>query len=73
MLRLPLLLARSVHMCNRKKLVNWIRICRRLGVLYEKAPLFRSLKLKWNFFNRWLKVITLTLITVIIIIIILIV
>jgi len=54
-LRMPLLLLRSIHMLNRKRLVNWIRICKRLNVLYSKVPLFRSMKLKWMVFNRWLK------------------
>ena len=31
LLRMPMLERRAQIMCNRKKMVNWIRLCRRLG------------------------------------------
>lgn len=54
-LRLSMLLKRSKHMCARKKMVNWIRICRRLNNIDRLTPkYFRARKL-WGIWNRWLK------------------
>ena len=54
-LRLPLLLKRSLAMVNYKKMTNWIRICRRLHAMFNKAAFYRAIKTKWIIFNRWLK------------------
>lgn len=56
-LRMPMLERRALIMCNRKKMVNWIRICRRLGSLYELAPIYNRRRTAWCFFNRWLKLV----------------
>lgn len=42
-------------MYNRKRMINWIRICRRLNSLNAQAPFYRSRRLLWIRFNRWLK------------------
>ena len=35
--------------------MNWIRICKRLTIIDKYAPFYRSSKIKWTIFNRWLK------------------
>ena len=54
-LRLPMLLSRSKSMYYRKKLMNWIRICRRLNSISRKAHFYQTTRVKWCIFNRWLK------------------
>ena len=54
-LRMPILIRKSLAMFNRKKIINWIRICRRLGSLYSKMDFYRTKRAKWIIFNRWLK------------------
>ena len=54
-LRMPILTRKALAMYNRKKMINWIRICRRLGSLYEKMDFYRTKRSKWIIFNRWLK------------------
>lgn len=54
-LRLSMLLKRSKHMCNRKKLFNWIRICRRLNNIDRLTPKYWRCRRLWGIFNRWLK------------------
>jgi len=54
-LRMPMITQRSYAMCNRKKMTNWIRICRRLSSLSEKAPVYYQRRKTWIVFNRWLK------------------
>jgi hypothetical protein len=56
-LRMPMLERRARIMCNRKKMVNWIRICRRLASLSELAPIYNKRRTAWVFFNRWLKLV----------------
>lgn len=57
MLRLPRLEAVSKIMLNRKRLQNWIRLCRRLASVYDKMPFYRKRRQMWIIFNRWLKLI----------------
>ena len=52
---MPMLLARSKSMFRRKKLENWIRICRRLNSISRHAHHYQRVRSKWVFFNRWLK------------------
>lgn len=54
-LRMPILRRKALAMFNRKKIINWIRICRRLGSLYAKMDFYRTKRAKWIIFNRWLK------------------
>jgi len=50
-----MLLSRSKSMFYRKKLMNWIRICRRLNSISRKAHFYQATRTKWVIFNRWLK------------------
>jgi hypothetical protein len=54
-LRLPMLLRRSRAMCSRKRIINWLRICRRLRSLSTHANYYYTVRTKWILFNRWLK------------------
>ena len=54
-LRLSMLLKRGKHMCNRKKIMNWIRICRRLRSIDRLTPKYWRCRKMWGIFNRWLK------------------
>ena len=54
-LRMAMMMKRTKAMCSRKKIVNWIRICRRLTALQDRAHIYRSKRLMWTLFNRWLK------------------
>jgi hypothetical protein len=54
-LRMAMMVKRTKAMCNRKKMVNWVRICRRLAALDDHAHVYRSKRLMWVLFNRWLK------------------
>ena len=54
-LRMAMMMKRTKTMCNRKKMVNWVRICRRLAALEDHAHVYRSKRLLWVLFNRWLK------------------
>ena len=56
-LRMPMIKKRSNAMFNRKRMVNWIRICRRLGGLYDRAPVYYKRRKVWVVFNRWLKLV----------------
>ena len=53
-----MLLTRSKSMYFRKKLINWIRICKRLISISQKAPYYHNIRLKWIILNRWLKYIS---------------
>lgn len=55
LLRLPVLLAKSAHLRNRQILRNHLRLCTRLRRLDEGMPRFRSIKLRWVSFQRWLR------------------
>jgi hypothetical protein len=50
-----MLLTRSKSMYFRKKLMNWIRICRRLNSISRNALYYQTTRTKWVIFNRWLK------------------
>ena len=54
-LRIPMLLTRSKHVYYRKKMMNWIRICRRLNSISRNAHYYQRTRTKWVIFNRWLK------------------
>lgn len=54
-IRLLMLIKRSLTMCNRKRLTNWIRICNRLNAINAHATRYSELRKKWIIFNRWLK------------------
>ncbi|KAJ1431640.1 hypothetical protein B484DRAFT_40770, partial [Ochromonadaceae sp. CCMP2298] len=54
-LRLPMLLSRSKSMYNRKRMINWIRICRRLNSIARNAHVYYRKRMAWVTFNRWLK------------------
>ena len=54
-LRIAMFMKRTKAMCNRKKMINWIRVCRRLTALQEHAHVYRSKRMMWVLFNRWLK------------------
>lgn len=56
-LRGPLSEKLSLMMYNRKKLANYIRLCKRLIAINRKMPRFRRLKTMWIIFNRWLKLV----------------
>ncbi len=56
-IRMPMITQRSHAMFNRKKMVNWIRICRRLASLYKNAPVYYVKRKSWIVFNRWLKLV----------------
>jgi hypothetical protein len=56
-IRLPLYEKVSVAMRNRKKLENWIKLCRRLTSVQKLMPFYRERKVKWGLFNRWLKLV----------------
>lgn len=42
-------------MCNRKKIVNWIRLCKRMQSLARNADLYRAKRTAWVYFCRWFK------------------
>jgi hypothetical protein len=42
-------------MLRRKKLVNWIRICRRLNSIDRRTPFYHRKRQLWVWLNRWLK------------------
>ncbi|CAM9372373.1 unnamed protein product [Chrysoparadoxa australica] len=44
---------RSVHMCNRQRIRNWLRLCCRLRHLWRGMPLYHELKTKQRCFNSW--------------------
>jgi hypothetical protein len=50
-----MLLTRSKSMYYRKRLMNWIRICRRLNSISRNAAYYQTTRTKWVIFNRWLK------------------
>jgi hypothetical protein len=50
-----MLLRRSKAMCARKKIINWLRICRRLRSLNQRAPYYHKMRTKWVVLMRWLK------------------
>ena len=54
-LRIAMSMRRTQAMRNRKKMINWIRVCRRLTALQEHAHVYRAKRLMWVLFNRWLK------------------
>lgn len=54
-LKLPMLKRISKSIYNRKKIVNWIRICKRLSSLRANADFYRKRRQQWIIFNRWLK------------------
>ncbi len=56
-LRGPLSERLSLMMYNRKKLSNYIRICKRLIAIDKKIPRYRRLRTMWVIFNRWLKLV----------------
>jgi hypothetical protein len=56
-LQMPMLLARSKSMRNRKKIVNWLRICRRLSSMDRQIDVYRVKRSMWVIFNRWLKLV----------------
>jgi hypothetical protein len=55
-MRIPMQQSRSKSMFNRKKMVNWIRICLRLKAIDRRALQHHRTRNKWVFFNRWIKV-----------------
>ena len=44
-------------MFNRKKLSNWLRLCKRLIAINKKMPWFRKMRSMWVIFNRWMKLV----------------
>lgn len=50
-----MLLTRSKSMYYRKRMMNWIRICRRLNSISRNAAYYQTTRTKWVIFNRWLK------------------
>lgn len=42
-------------MLNRKRMVNWLRICRRLILIDRNAQFYRKKRILWVTYNRWLK------------------
>jgi hypothetical protein len=60
-IRMAMITKRAKAMCSRKKLVNWIRICQRLNGLANNAHIYRSKRIQWGIFNRWLKLLELEL------------
>ena len=56
-LRIPMYTRRSKIVSNRKKLMNWIRICQRLHTLYAKGQFYYERRKQWVVYNRWLKLV----------------
>ena len=56
-LRIPMYTRRSKIVSNRKKLMNWIRICQRLHTLYTKGQFYYVRRKQWVVYNRWLKLV----------------
>jgi hypothetical protein len=54
-LRLPMLERRSESMLKRKRIANWIRICRRLLSMEKRAPHYHRMRLLWVSYRRWIK------------------
>ena len=56
-LRIPMYSRRSIIVSNRKKLMNWIRICQRLHTMYNKGHFYYTRRKQWVVYNRWLKLV----------------
>ncbi len=56
-LRIPMYTRRSIIVSNRKKLMNWIRICQRLHTMYNKGHFYYARRKQWVIYNRWLKLV----------------
>jgi hypothetical protein len=53
LMRLPMLHKRSLHLFKRKRLQNYIRLCKRLQYISEHAPFYYRIRLKYITLMKW--------------------